>query len=346
MKKIRFAAMAVILLLTAGLASCGHDTDEGSQSAENSSKSEPVSTAEINTDSTDAPTAETEALLDENVDFLFISEEELPTNLKNKIYELLRAAAVHDEEAYLDAFDIEAYAKAKYNYSETDPDFESQCINIRDEQVRNFQELSEAFVGGFRESIENVYIEDNGGTYYLSFTTDADNGKLSIMCDAYQDGDTWVAELYLWSVIDYAYYEYEPLILEELIAAAQGDKEAYLNCVDVEMANDVNAAMHLDGDDPSAIDEEAKSRTREVIEDICDISFEELSDMLGENFDGRILEVQFFAKVEDITIPNGELYGRIALTVRDSENEFQAVVGYAYTINGKKGVWLLPGYLT
>lgn len=354
LKKIRCLTMAVILLLTAGLASCGHDNDEGLQSADNSSKSEPVSTAEINTDSTDAPTsetetvtelptaAETEVILDENGEPLFISEDELPTNLKNKIYELLRAAAAHDEEAYLDAFDIEAYAKAK---PKEDQDFEEQCIGIRNWQTRHFNELSEAFVGGFRESVENVhvvYMEEEDGTYYVSFTTDVDNGKLLIDCDAYKYGDTWFAALNLWRVADYAYYDYEPLILEELIAAANGDKEAYLNCVDVEMLNVVNTALLLDGDDPSALDEETKSELREITEYICDNSFEDLSAMLGENFDGSILQVQDFAKKEDITLPNGELYGRIVLTVRDSENEFQEVEGYAYTINGKKGVWLQP----
>lgn len=362
----RWRILAVALLFAAGLSACGTATEDDPlmvPSEPETARVAQVVTTEAETEetTTEAETtaeetttaAETEEFpedvpLNEDGTPVFISQEQMNAKLMKKVFRLLEAAAAHDEEAYFAEFDVETYLRASEGITDAEA-LASGAAEERERQSRYFQELSEAFNRSFSGSLTDIAFgkwEDGiPGTeiYGLSFYTDIEGARLMINSTAYLRDDEWSVELELWSVIDDAYYDYEPLIVEEMLAAAQGDKDKYLELVDMDMYVDVLIALLLDGDPyPDEDYKSARAELRDGIEDTCASSFEDLSDVLGADFNGKIYQVQYFSKAEKAVLPDGELYGRILLTVLNKDNDYQEVEGYAYSIGGKKGVWLQP----
>lgn len=358
----RWRILAVALLLAAGLSACGAATEDDPlmvpSEPETARVTEALTTEETTTEAETTAeetttAAETEAMpedgpLDIDGNPIFTSQDKMNAKLMKKLFRLMNAVATHDEAAYLEAFDAETYLTA------TEGITDAEILAVRAEQERErqsgyFRELSEAFTGSFSGSLTDIafgkWENDIPGTetYGLSFYTDIEGARLMIDGTAYLRDDEWSVELALWSVIDDVYYDYEPLIMEEMLAAAQGDKDKYLELVDMDMYVDVLIALLLNGDPyPDEDYEHARAELRDGIEDTCANSFEDLSDVLGEGFNGKIYQVQYFSKAENAVLPDGELYGRILLTVLNKDNDYQEVEGYAYSIGGKKGVWLQP----
>lgn len=154
------------------------------------------------------------------------------------------------------------------------------------------------------------------------------------------------AERAPWAVVDEeAYAEYEELIVTELLAAAQGDRDAFMACVDEELLVDVWLAAYQYQETDSVSEEELSEFREEFLEEVAYISgyaFEDLSEVLGEDFDGEILVVQMFDKADYALPADVQLYGRILLTVMNAENEYQEVEGGVYAIGDRKGVLLQP----
>lgn len=291
-------------------------------------------------------------LLDEYGNQIFIPEDELDSELVEKVYSLLFAAADGDEEKYFEIFDIEKYTAAILGEDKShfdDAAFSVQCVFEKETQLDNFAELSSFLGGSLKGRIRQIHFEKSDylstpscDVYYMSFVVPGENCDLNVDATVYYNGGDMSVELELWSIVDHAYYEYEELILKQMNAAASGDFDTYMECACPDLYAKMMATLLSDGE---SITDEDIEKLKALQEELCASSYADLGELLGENFEGRVLQVQQFAEYDEDDYQSSgglKLYGRIFLTVRDFAGEYQEVEGYCYSDGSQKGVWLQP----
>lgn len=381
MKKI--IAVIMSLVLTAGLAACS-ETDSSSDVSETSSIADTQSSSDDNqsvSDDTDSSTPDSSddissdnstggssdhiyndlpddydhsfdyTILDEDGNQIFIPEDKLDSELVERVYSLLFAAADGDEDKYFELFDIEEYTAAILGDDKShfdDAAFSVQCDFEKESQRSNFAEISDYLDGSLTGRLRQIHFEKSDylstsscEVYYLSFVAPSENCDLNVDATVYYNGGVMSVELELWSIVDHAYYDYEELIIKQMNAAASGDFETYMECACPDLYAKMLATLLSDGE---SVSDEDIEKLKELQKELCASSYDELNEALGKNFDGKVIQVQQFAEYDEDDYQSSEikLYGRILLTVKNSDGEYQEVEGYCYSDGSQKGVWLQP----
>lgn len=278
--------------------------------------------------------------------FVRVSACDLDEEIIERICQLLEAAANNDEEAYLEIFDVDGFLTVQIG-----DDYEGDLSSVRDEMTE-YQKfvcsmLNDDLRGSFGGEITDIRLAlaetelSDCEAYYIAFAAKGNGVKVFIDGAIYLTDENWSIDIYPRSVIEDAYYDFgfEELIKEELLAAARGDKDKYMECVNDDLLCEMVLAAALEGAEYYDI-EGLRNEILEAIEYICDESFESLGSALGESFDGKTVETPGFLQNEDISIPGLILYEANPVWVKNSENETQHLECYAYVMNGETGVFL------
>lgn len=278
----------------------------------------------------------------------YIFADELDSELADKLCRMLQAASDNDEEAYLEAFDVDEYIMTVHTKHGYYNDLSAERDKVSEDQIqRYFRRLNEYLNGSFSGTITDIYVEKiediYSNAYDISFKAECTGSKVIIWGTVYDNDGKWSAELSPFSIIDDAYYDFEELITEEMLAAARGDKDKYMECVNPELLVEAALSLYFEGEEVSEDElEEIREELWDDVEYLCETSFEDLASVLGENFDGRILEVQSFPYDDFGIFDSAKIYGRILITVKNADGKYQEIEGEAYDLGGSKGVILQP----
>lgn len=361
MKKILTAALA--LLIASGFSACGNKnagadsflTDDITISVTEDSIIEAANEnynadAAENTDEapdvfdTDSEEAEDENVYVDDEGFLHVSADDLDDELIERICQLLEAAANNDEEAYLEIFDVDGFLNLQISAGyDGDPSSLLDDITVNRKFVCNL--LNDDLRGSFGGEITDIRLAlaeseiSDCEAYYIAFAAKGNGVKVFIDGAIYLTDENWSIDIYPRSVIDDAYYDlgFKELIKEELLAAACGDKDKYMECVNADLLYEIVLAAAVE--DAEFYDGDIEELRNEFWE-MCDETFESLGSALGESCDGEIVWMPGFLQNEDIDIPGLILYEANPVTVKISENEEQDIECHAYVINGETGVFL------
>lgn len=139
-------------------------------------------------------------------------------------------------------------------------------------------------------------------------------------------------------VYDNIFDDYEVLILEQLTAASAGNKKIYMKCVNIDLYSRLILADILGGGEIGSAEYE---QYKKITEQNLKNSYKNLKKTLGRNFDIQVVSAENFNKLNSSENKNADIFGKLNLTVRNSDNKYYDLSGYAYTYKGKKGVWLI-----
>lgn len=282
----------------------------------------------------------------------FTSTDKIENALLIKLRGLISAAADNDESKYLRIFDVNNYAEV-FNYG---GDTTASKERYKEKAIENFKALSKELNGKFSgkltdfvvEDCENFYMDTNGEVCFIDFTAKEEEGDLHFFVTAYKNNGYWSVDLSMWTRIDNAYYDFEELIVNELKAAAAGDLKKYLECANAELYVDI--ILEAYGEEYSEfygeITDDYKKQTVESMKEMLEWTYDDLTEVLGKNFDGRIVQVQMFEfldlEEDGIYLKDAKISDRFVLIVVGADGEYQEVEGVAYTMGDRKGVWLQP----
>lgn len=351
----KFTAVILSLMIAAGMTACKENEPADGSSAESTSsagasqtKPDEMSSDKENSESVSEPessntegsgesssVSDDEVILDENGEPVFIDESKLDPALTEKIYALLNAASNGDKDTYLELSDMtELFAVSDGRVDE-------------EKLIDNYEELYDNFGGGFHDKLRQISLEksesdstDDCAVFLISFFAKGKDADLWIWGDAYDHNGKWSVKLKMFSVVENTYYDYEELIIKQMKAAAAGDPDKYMECINLDILKEV--FNHIYPNSVEDLDDET-SESDEELEEFM-FSYEELNKALGKDFDGKIVQVQMFKLIdtEELDMPDVEISDRFVITVRNSDGKFIEVEGVAYAFGGEKGVWLRP----
>lgn len=263
-------------------------------------------------------------------------------DITEKIIAMLNAAAVKDQNTYIELSDVEYLEKA-YPYDYID--------DIGEQAADDFEDCSE-YLGGFTGEIKIVFCEKVNDMikaeadkelicdiYGIILIAKCPVTDVCIEAMAFDKGGSWAVTLSPSGEIEHAYYDFEDMINEQLQAAADGNKDKYMELANSDLYLEcAKAAWRDEYGEEFAADEiqELKDMFNELTQD----SYDELHELLADRYKNSYVFVEEFpieTQYGDVTS-----YGRIVLAVFDMQGGYDEVEGYAYTDGTKRGIWLMP----
>lgn len=352
MKKLMNILTVFAMLMSLAACSAKNDTNNSSNTSNssNSDNASDESSTETSGTETEAPaeSADDSSEAEESKPDEEISSE-LDEALSSKITAMLTAADNNDWESYWEAFDYEQFEKA----SQVQVGEEA----YKAEEKEYFTDLAEGLGGDLTGETQIMYqarivSQDMGETeiYGVSLVAEGQKQDHSVSVVGYKAGEEWSVQMEYISSFDKAYYQFEPLIKEELAAAAAGDKDSYLKTADLEVYKDISAKLAEQQEDTSEMTKEEKDKAADesydIFETMANDGFDDLSQYVSEESEaagtlGKIVQVTEFPESENSGDDWG-IYGRFVLTLTLPDGEYLEIEGYAYYSGEEKGVIIQP----
>lgn len=263
-------------------------------------------------------------------------------DITDAVIEMLNAAAAKDESKFTKLADVE-YLKKAYPYDYID-DFDEQV-------AEDFEDCSE-YLGGFTGEIKIVFCEKVNDMlkaeadkplvcdiYGMLFIAKCAKTDVCMEAMAFDKGGSWAVTLSPSGEIDHAYYDFEDMINEQLQAAADGNKDKFMELADTDLYIEcAKAAWREEYGEEFASDE--IQGLKDMFNELTQDYYNDLHEFLADRFKNSYVVVQEFPlerQYGDVTS-----YGRIVLAVFDMQGGYDEVEGYAYTNGSRRGIWLTP----
>ena len=263
-------------------------------------------------------------------------------DITEAVIEMLNAAAAKDASKFTKLADVE-YLKKAYPYDYID--------DIGEQVADDFEDCSE-YLGDFTGEIKIVFCEKVNDMikaeadkelicdiYGMLFIAKCAKTDVCMEAMAFDKGGSWAVTLTPDGEIEHAYYDFEDMINEQLQAAADGDKDKYMELVNSDLYLECAKAEYKEEYEVEFGDDEIQE-LKDMFDEITQDYYNDLHELLVDRYKNSYVFVEEFpieTQYGDVTS-----YGRIVIAVFDMQGGYDEVEGYAYTDGSKRGIMLMP----